>query len=70
MSQALHSARSEPATRASASGRALVAACAGNLVEWCDFTVYGAFATVIAATFFPGSDPSAPAGPGAHPGHP
>ena len=35
-----------------------------------DFAVYGAFATVIAATFFPGSDPSAPAGPGAHPGHP
>jgi hypothetical protein len=24
-----------------------------------DFAVYGAFATVIAATFFPGSDPSA-----------
>ncbi|MET0833002.1 MAG: MFS transporter [Actinomycetota bacterium] len=59
MSQALHNARSEPATRASASGRALVAACAGNLVEWYDFAVYGAFATVIAATFFPGSDPSA-----------
>ena len=59
MSQALHNARSEPATGASASGRALVAACAGNLVEWYDFAVYGAFATIIAATFFPGSDPSA-----------
>ena len=59
MSQALHNARSEPATGAPASGRALVAACAGNLVEWYDFAVYGAFATVIATTFFPGSDPSA-----------
>jgi len=59
VSQALHNARSEPATGAPASGRALVAACAGNLVEWYDFAVYGAFATVIAATFFPGSDPSA-----------
>jgi len=36
-----------------------VAACADNLVEWYDFAVYGAFATVIATTFFPGSDPSA-----------
>ena len=59
MSQALDDARSEPATGASASGRALVAACAGNLVEWYDFAIYGAFATIIAATFFPGSDPSA-----------
>src|SRR5215211_1045751 len=59
MSQALHNTRSEPATGATASGRALVAACAGNLVEWYDFAVYGAFATIIAATFFPGSDPSA-----------
>ena len=59
MSQALHNVRSEPATGAPASGRALVAACAGNLVEWYDFAVYGAFATVIATTFFPGSDPSA-----------
>ena len=59
MSQALDDARSEPATGASASGRALVAACAGNLVEWYDFAIYGAFATIIAATFFPGSDSSA-----------
>jgi MHS family proline/betaine transporter-like MFS transporter len=59
MSQALHNARSEPATGRPASGRALVAACVGNLVEWYDFAVYGAFATIIATTFFPGSDPSA-----------
>jgi MHS family proline/betaine transporter-like MFS transporter len=42
-----------------ASRRALVAGCVGNLVEWYDFALYGAFASVIAATFFPGEDPSA-----------
>jgi MHS family proline/betaine transporter-like MFS transporter len=30
--------------------RALIAACIGNLVEWYDFALYGAFATVLAAT--------------------
>ena len=38
--------------------RALAAGCVGNLVEWYDFALYGAFATVIAATFFPGADPA------------
>jgi MFS transporter, MHS family, proline/betaine transporter len=38
--------------------RALLAGSVGNLVEWYDFALYGAFATVIAATFFPGADPS------------
>jgi MFS family permease len=42
-----------------ASRRALVAGCVGNLVEWYDFALFGAFASVIAATFFPGQDPSA-----------
>jgi MHS family proline/betaine transporter-like MFS transporter len=37
--------------------RALVAGCVGNLVEWYDFAIYGAFATVLAAVFFPGADP-------------
>jgi hypothetical protein len=36
-----------------ASRRALLAGSVGNLVEWYDFALYGAFATVIAATFFP-----------------
>jgi MHS family proline/betaine transporter-like MFS transporter len=45
----------QAATRASR--RALVAGCVGNLVEWYDFALYGAFATVIAATFFPSGDP-------------
>ena len=31
-----------------ASRRALVAGCIGNLVEWYDFALYGAFASVIA----------------------
>jgi MFS transporter, MHS family, proline/betaine transporter len=44
---------------ASTSGRALVAGSVGNVVEWYDFAVYGAFATVIAATYFPGGDPVA-----------
>jgi MHS family proline/betaine transporter-like MFS transporter len=34
----------------------LVAGCIGNFVEWYDFALYGAFATVLAATFFPGTD--------------
>jgi MFS transporter, MHS family, proline/betaine transporter len=44
---------------ASTSGRALVAGSIGNVVEWYDFAVYGAFATVIATTYFPGDDPVA-----------
>lgn len=36
--------------------RALVAGCVGNLVEWYDFALFGAFATVIATTFFPYAD--------------
>jgi MFS transporter, MHS family, proline/betaine transporter len=38
---------------------ALVAACAGNLVEWYDFAIFGAFATIIAGTYFPGEDATA-----------
>jgi MFS transporter, MHS family, proline/betaine transporter len=36
--------------------RALVAGSVGNLVEWYDFALYGAFATIIAQTFFSGTD--------------
>ena len=59
MSQALDDARPEPATGASASVRALVAAVVGNVVEWYDLAVFGAFATVLAVTYFPGTDPGA-----------
>jgi MHS family proline/betaine transporter-like MFS transporter len=42
----------------SRSRRALVAAVAGNAVEWYDLALYGAFATILAAVFFPGDDPA------------
>ena len=38
---------------------AVVAATIGNFVEWYDFIVYGYFAAVIGALFFPSSDPLA-----------
>jgi MHS family proline/betaine transporter-like MFS transporter len=34
--------------------RALTASAVGNVVEWYEFGLYGAFANVIAVTFFPG----------------
>jgi MHS family proline/betaine transporter-like MFS transporter len=37
--------------------RALAAGCVGNLVEWYDFALYGAFATVLATVMFPEADP-------------
>jgi MHS family proline/betaine transporter-like MFS transporter len=46
------------ATGGEASRRALLAGSIGNFVEWYDFALYGAFATIIAATFFPGADPA------------
>ncbi len=39
--------------------KAVVAATIGNFVEWYDFIIYGYFATVIAAQFFPSEDPLA-----------
>ena len=47
------------ATRVDAAARkkAVVAAIIGNFVEWYDFIVYGYFATVIGAQFFPSNDP-------------
>jgi MFS transporter, MHS family, proline/betaine transporter len=37
---------------------ALLALCLGNAVQWYDFALYGAFATIIGAVFFPAQDPS------------
>jgi hypothetical protein len=48
----------QQATARDARRRALVAGCVGNLVEWYDFAIYGAFAIVLAAVFFPGADPA------------
>ncbi|MFJ7157198.1 MFS transporter [Streptomyces sp. NPDC101118] len=42
-----------PATGRSVGRRALVAGGAGNFVEWYEFGVYGYFAPVLAAAFFP-----------------
>src|SRR5918999_5518029 len=42
--------------RRSSPRRALVAACIGNAVEWYDFALYGAFATVLASTYFPSAN--------------
>jgi MHS family proline/betaine transporter-like MFS transporter len=41
------------------SKKAVFAAAIGNFLEWYDFGVYGYLATLIAAKFFPGSDPTA-----------
>jgi MHS family proline/betaine transporter-like MFS transporter len=39
--------------------KAVTAGAIGNFVEWYDFSVYGFFATAIAAQFFPSDDPVA-----------
>jgi MFS transporter, MHS family, proline/betaine transporter len=57
--RARRTGRSEPAAAGSASRRALAAACIGNVVEWYDFAIYGAFASVIAVTYFPSANPVA-----------
>jgi MFS transporter, MHS family, proline/betaine transporter len=50
--------RIDHATASDARRRALAAGCVGNLVEWYDFALYGAFATVLAAAFLPEADPA------------
>lgn len=42
----------------SVSGRSLLPGFFGNVLEWYDFTVYGFFAAVIGALFFPSDDPT------------
>jgi MHS family proline/betaine transporter-like MFS transporter len=39
------------------SRRAIIAACVGNAVEWYDFAIYGALATVLALVFFSTGEP-------------
>lgn len=41
------------------SKKAIYAACIGNLLEWYDFGVYAYLAVLIAAKFFPNTDPTA-----------
>ena len=40
--------------------RTLLAGAIGNVLEWCDFALYGYFAPVFAALFFPSDHPSVP----------
>lgn len=40
------------------SRRAMVSAAVGNTVEWYDFAIYGAFASIITPLFFPDRSPS------------
>jgi MHS family proline/betaine transporter-like MFS transporter len=44
----------DPASSAGSRRRALRASALGNVVEWYDFGLYGAFANALALTFFPG----------------
>jgi MFS family permease len=46
----------DPTARRSSPRRALVSGCIGNVVEWYDLALYGAFATVLARVFFPSGD--------------
>lgn len=39
--------------------RGLIASCLGNTLEWFDWVIYAQFATLIAANYFPSSDPGA-----------
>ena len=39
--------------------RTVLAGLIGNVMEWFDFAVYGYFASVIGAQFFPQSSPGA-----------
>jgi MFS transporter, MHS family, proline/betaine transporter len=50
---------SAPRAPATAQHKALWAAAIGNLLEWYDFGVYAYLATLIAAKFFPNTDPTA-----------
>lgn len=50
---------SAPDITTAQSRKAIYAASVGNLLEWYDFGVYAYLATMIAAKFFPGTDPTA-----------
>ena len=50
---------SMPDVSTAQSRKAIYAASIGNMLEWYDFGVYAYLATMIAAKFFPGTDPTA-----------
>ena len=47
-----------PASATTASRRAITAACVGNAMEWYDFAIYGALATIIGVVYFPAGNPA------------
>ena len=49
---------SRPAASMPSGSRAGLIACVGNAVEWYDFAIYGALASVLGLIFFPTNDPS------------
>ncbi len=50
---------SDPAPPRNVIWRVIGAASAGTLIEWYDFYLFGALATILSAKFFPGDDPTA-----------
>lgn len=59
MTVANSTAAGPPATGVKNPRKALVAACLGNTLEWYDWVIYAQFATLIAANFFPKTNPGA-----------
>ncbi|MBI1303524.1 MAG: MFS transporter [Phycisphaera sp.] len=49
----------DPAPPRNVIWRVIGAASAGTLIEWYDFYLFGALATILSAKFFPGDDPTA-----------
>src|ERR1700722_18148424 len=48
-----------PSSKTSGIWKVIVASSVGTLIEWYDFYIYGSLATVIAAQFYPRSNPTA-----------
>jgi MHS family proline/betaine transporter-like MFS transporter len=57
MSIAVGDNAGEPVASAWSLKRIVTAGVIGNVLEWYDFAVYGFFATILAAQFFPAGDP-------------
>jgi MHS family proline/betaine transporter-like MFS transporter len=56
MTEAGFSTTRDPQARTASRTRTVIAGAIGNVLEWYDFGLFGYFASVIAAEFFPGED--------------
>ena len=56
----MHATATTSLKRPTSMRRALLAGVAGNMMEWFDYALYGFFASVISANFFPERTPSSP----------